>query len=194
MPSNFARRVQEALPEAASGKVIEIWFQDEARVGQQGTLTRVWARRGTRPRAPRDQRYAWTYLFGAVCPERAIGAGLVLPYVNSDAMSLHLQEISRHVAPGAHAVLVLDGAGWHGAAALEVPDNLTLLPLPPKSPELNPVENVWEYLRQNQLSLRVWSDYAAIVATCCRAWNALMAMPDRLTSITCREWAKPANS
>ena len=109
-------------------------------------------------------------------------------------MSLHLQEISRHVAPGAHAVLVLDGAGWHSAAALEVPDNLTLLPLPPKSPELNPVENVWEYLRQNQLSLRVWSDYAAIVATCCRAWNALMAMPDRLTSITCREWAKPANS
>src|SRR5918999_1241522 len=142
-------------PERADGKPIEIWFQDEARVGQQGTLTRVWARRGTRPRAPRDQRYAWAYLFGAIGPERAIGAGLVLPYVNTDAMHLHLQEISRHVAPGAHAVLVLDGAGWHSAAALVVPANLTLLPLPPKSPELNPVENVWEYLRQNQLSLRM---------------------------------------
>jgi hypothetical protein len=183
--------VHEALPAPARGQPLEIWFQDEARVG---TLTRVWARRGTRPRAPRDRRYAWAYLFGAVCPERATGAGLVLPYVNSEAMSLHLQEISRHVAPGAHAVLVLDGAGWHSAAALAIPDNLTLLPLPPKSPELNPVENVWGYLRQNQLSLRVWPDYEAIVATCCRAWNALMAMPDRLASITRRQWAKPVTT
>lgn len=143
------------MPEHAAGKPIEIWFTDEARVGQQGTLTRIWARRGTRPRAPRDRRYAWTYLFGAVCPERAVGAGLVLPFANTEAMCLHLQEISRHITPGAHAVLVLDGAGWHGLAALgEVPRNLTLLPLPPYSPELNPVENVWQYLRQNQLSLR----------------------------------------
>jgi putative transposase len=184
--------VREALPEHAIGLPIEIWFQDEARVGQQGTLTRVWARRGTRPRAPRDRRYAWAYLFGAVCPERAVGAGLVLPYANAEAMNLHLQEVSRHVTPGAHAVLVLDGAGWHGRAALEeVPRNLTLLPLPPYSPELNPVENVWGYLRQNQLSLRVWPDYAAIVDTCCQAWNALMAMPDRIASITRREWARP---
>ena len=95
-------------------------------MGQQGTLTRIWARRGTRPRAPRDRRYGWAYLFGAVCPERAVGAGLVLPYVNAEAMNLHLQEISRHVTPGAHAVLVLDGAGWHGAAALTIPDNIGL--------------------------------------------------------------------
>jgi DDE superfamily endonuclease len=153
-------------------------------------LTRVWARRGTRPRAPRDRRYAWAYLFGAVCPERAVGAGLVLPSANTEAMSLHLQEISRQVTPGAHAVLVLDGAGWHGAAALVVPHNLTLLPLPPYSPELNPIENVWQHLRQNQLSLRVWPAYEAIVETCCRAWNALMRIPDRVASITRREWAK----
>ena len=105
-------------------------------------------------------------------------------------MSLHLQEISRQVTPGAHAVLVLDGAGWHDAAALVVPHNLTLLPLPPYSPELNPIENVWQYLRQNQLSLRGWPEYAAIVETCCRAWNALMRIPDRVASITRREWAK----
>jgi hypothetical protein len=114
--------VNTALPARAQGKSIEIWFQDEARVGQQGTLTRIWARRGTRPRGPRDRRYAWAYLFGAVCPERAIGAALVLPYVNAEAMSLPLAEISRHVAQGAHAVLVLDGAGWHGAASLAIPD------------------------------------------------------------------------
>jgi hypothetical protein len=182
--------VSKALPEQARGQPIEVWFQDEARVGQQGTLTRLWARRGTRPRAPRDRRYAWAYLFGAVCPDRATGAGLVLPYANTEAMRLHLAEISRHVRPGAHAVLLLDGAGWHGAVDLAVPDNLTLLPLPSYSPELNPIENIWQYLRQNQLSLRVWPDYAAIVATCCTAWNALMRDPDRVASITRRDWAR----
>ena len=108
--------------------------KDEARVGQQGTLTRVWARRGTRPRAPRDRRYAWAYLFGAVCPERAVGAALVLPYADAAATGLHLAEIGRHVAPGAHGVVVLDGAGWHGAGGLAVPGNLTLLPLPSYAP------------------------------------------------------------
>ncbi len=121
----------------------------------------------------------------------------MLPYANAEAMNLHLAEIGRHVTPGAHAVLVLDGAGWHGAGwhgagdpTPTVPANLTLLPLPPRSPELNPVENVWQYLRQNRLSLRVWPDYAAIVETCCAAWNDLVGMPDRVASITRREWAK----
>ena len=150
----------------------------------------MWARRGTRPRAPRDRRYARAYLFGAVCPARAVGAALVPPRADAAATGLHLAEIGREIAPGAHGVVVLDGAGWHAAGHLTVPDNLTLLPLPSYSPELNPVESVWEYLRQNQLGLRVWPDYDAIVATCCRAWNALGAAPDRLASITRREWAK----
>ena len=118
----------------------------------------------------------------------------MLPFVNAEAMNLHLQEISRYVTPGAHAVLVLDGAGWHGAAALTIPANISLLPLPSYSPELNPVENVWQYLRQNQLSLRVWPGYEAIVETCCQAWNSLMVMPERIASITRREWAKPVTA
>ena len=186
--------MERALPEHARGKPVEVWFLDEARVGQQGTLTRVWARRGTRPRAPRDRRYAWAYLFGAVCPGRAIGAALVLPYADAAATGLHLAEIGRHVAPGAHAVVVFDGAGWHAAGGLAVPGNITLLPLPSYAPELNPVENVWEYLRQNKLGHRVWPDYEAIVATCCEAWNWLAAAPDRLASITRREWAKPVTN
>jgi hypothetical protein len=105
--------VSAALPEHAAGKPLEIWFQDEARVGQQGRLTRLWAKRGTRPRAPRDRRYAWTYLFGAICPARAVGAGLVLPFADKPAMNRHLAEIGRCICPGAHGVLVLDGAGWH---------------------------------------------------------------------------------
>jgi DDE superfamily endonuclease len=183
--------VTAALPASAAGKQIEVWFQDEARVGQQGTLTRIWARRGSRPRAPRDRRYAWAYLFGAVCPARRTGAALVLPWVKAEAMSEHLAEISRQVAPEAHAVVVLDGAGWHQQGGrLKLPANLTLLPLPPYAPELNPVEKVWEYLRGNQLSLTVWDSYEQIVETCCRAWDALMQQPERIASIATRDWAE----
>ena len=179
-----------ALPESAAGKPIEVWFQDEARIGQQGTLTRVWAPRGSRPRAPRDRRYTATYLFGAVCPERDVGAALVLPHANGWAMDQHLEEIRHHVAPGAHAVVVLDQAGWHDSRCLEVPDTLTLLPLPSYSPELNPVENIWQYLRQNFLSNRVYDDEEAIVDACCTAWNALVNLPNKIAEITSREWAK----
>ena len=185
--------MHEALPERARGRPIEVWFQDEARVGQQGTLTRIWARRGSRPRAPRDRRYAWTYLFGAVCPERAVGAGLVLPYAHTEAMGLHLAEISREVTPGAHAVVVLDGAGWHGTPALRTPENLTLLPLPRYSPELNPVETVWLYLRERWLSHRVLEGgYEAVVDAACAAWNALRAEVGRLRSLTNYPWLPPS--
>ena len=159
-------------------------------MGQQGTLTRVWARRGTRPRAPRDRRYASAWLFGAVCPARRVGAALVMPEANTEAMQAHLAEIGRRVGPGAHAVLVLDGAGWHTTPKLRIPDSISLLPLPRYAPELNPVENLWEFLRQNLLSHRVWGSYEAIVDACCHAWNALMQMPEEIASITTRDWAQ----
>lgn len=109
---------------------------------------------------------------------------VVLPWVNAEAMSLHLTEIGRDVAPGAHAVVVLDGAGWHKLGGqLQVPDNVTLLHLPPYAPELNPVENVWEYLRGNKLSITVWNTYEEIVDACCNAWNALIAETGRIASI-----------
>jgi len=185
--------VTAVLPEAvrSAGTPIEVWFQDEARVGQQGTLTDVWAERGSRPRALKDLRREWAYLFGAVCAERGIGAALVLPRANTHAMNLHLAEISCSVAPGAHAVLVCDGAGWHRTGGrLRVPGNISLLRLPPYSPELNPAENVWEYLRANKLSNSVFDTYDTIVDRCCAAWNWLMNTPDHIRSIATRSWAK----
>jgi len=185
--------VTAALPEAvwAANTPIEIWHQDEARVGQQGTLTYVWADKGSRPTALCDQRRQSAYLFGAVCADRGVGAALVLPYANAEAMGLHLVEISRQVTAGAHAVVVLDGAGWHQTGArLRVPGNLSLLRLPAYSPELNPQENIWQYLRQNQLSNRVYANYDAIVAACCTAWNALMDRPNRIRSIASRAWTR----
>jgi transposase len=168
---------------------IEIWFADEARIGQKNKITRRWARRGTRPAAPLDQRTASTYIFGAVCPKHGKAAGLVLPRCNTAAMSLHLAEIATAVAPGAHAVLLVDQAGWHLSDQLVVPPNITLVPLPPKCPELNPVENTWQFMRQNWLSNRVFHSYANIVDHCCDAWNKLVARPWTIMSIGLRDWA-----
>ena len=173
----------------AKGKPIEIWFQDEARIGQKNGLVRQWARRGTRPRQPADQRYESAYLFGAICPARGTGAALALPFADTQAMQLHLDEIARTVVRGAHAVLLLDRAGWHTTSNLAVPKNISLIFLPSRAPELNPVENIWQYLRANWLSNRVFETYDDIIDAACDAWRRLIAQPEAITSIGIREWA-----
>jgi hypothetical protein len=110
---NFRSRVVEALKDLPAGTPIEVWFQDEMRVGQKNGLVYQWAKKGTRPRQPKDQRYVNAYVFGAVCPARDVGAALVMPRADTEAMQKHLEEISRNVADGAQAVLILDKAGWH---------------------------------------------------------------------------------
>ena len=113
-----------------------------------------------------------------------------MPAANCEAMNDHLTEIASQVAPGAHAVIVCDGVGWHQRGeTLRIPDNLTLLPLPPYSPELNPMENIWDYLRGNKLSHQVWNTDEAIVRACAEAWHFLIADPDRIRSIASRAWA-----
>lgn len=102
---------------------------------------------------------------------------------------MHLEEIAFHVAPGAHAVVLLDQAGWHGANDLAVPPNITLLPLPPRCPELNPVENLWQFMRDNWLSNRIFKSYDDIVDHCCHAWNKLADQPWRIMTIGLRQWA-----
>jgi transposase len=104
-------------------------------------------------------------------------------------MQLHLDEVSRHVAPGAHTALLLDQAGWHTTSDLDMPDNITPIFLPARAPELNPVENIWQYLRANWLSNRVFDDYDVIIDAACEAWRKLLAQPNTITSIGMREWA-----
>lgn len=114
----------------------------------------------------------------------------MLPYADAGAMGLHLTEISRNVAPGAHAIAVLDGAGWHQQGGkLRVPGNVTLLPLPPYAPELNPQETVWAFLRGNKLANRVFETYDDVVDACCDAWTWLTDQPERIRSIATRPWA-----
>ena len=138
----------------------------------------------------RDNRHASAYWYGAICPAHRKGATVIMPAANTAGMNEHLQEISAQVAPGAHAVLVYDGAGWHQTGQqLRVPDNITLIRLPPYAPELNPVELVWEYLRANKLCRLVWNSYEEIVLACKQAWDFLINDPDRIASIGSREWA-----
>jgi transposase len=105
-------------------------------------------------------------------------------------MGLHLDEIAKAVAPGSHALLIVDGAGWHGAKCLQVPDKITLVKLPPYSPELNPMENVWAYLRANKLAITAFDTYDEILDKCAQAWNFFANDPERISSITDREWAR----
>jgi hypothetical protein len=110
---------------------LEWWFQDEARIGQQGTLTNIWAQTGSRPRRVRQTEYDWVYVYAAVNAVTGASSALLAPNVNTDYMNAHLQFISAQVAAGNHGILVLDQAGWHVAKALKAPANLTLLHLPP---------------------------------------------------------------
>lgn len=154
-------------------------------------MTPLWAPVAIRPRAVRDQRFKSAYIFGAVCPERDTGVALVFERVNTEVMNLMLAEISRAVEPQAHGVVLLDQAGWHVAEDLEVPDNLTLVRLPPYSPELNAIERLWQVMRNTILSHRLFADIQHILNACCEAWNILIRQPGRIKSTCGYAWARP---
>jgi hypothetical protein len=137
-----------------------------------------------RPPGLADKRFAGLYLFAACRPGTDQAFALALPEATLATMSLFLASPAQQLEPGTHAVLILDQAGWHGSPRLAVPDNITLLPLPAYSPELNPVERVWLYLRERFLSHRVLAGYDAVLDAACGAWNALAAEPGRLASLT----------
>ena len=136
-------------------------------------MTTVWAEKGSRPQAVRQTEYDWCYLFAAVNPLTGESSAMLAPTVNTELMNIHLQWIGQQVGPDKHVVLVLDGAGWHVANALQVPENITLLRLPPYSPELNCIERVWAYLRSHYLSNRVYEDHDHLTQAGRDAWNSL---------------------
>ncbi len=139
-----------------SSQEIRTYFQDEARFGQKGTITRVWARRGSRPRAVRQIRYTSLYVLVAVCMSPGATSALIMPELNADVLNLFLEQLSRELPAGVHAVLIWDGAGFHTSGDLEVPRNISVILLPPYSPELNPVENLWHSLRAHHWSNRAY--------------------------------------
>jgi hypothetical protein len=167
---------------------VRLFFQDEARIGQKGRTAHVWWKRGERPPGLCDRRFTFAYIFAAVEPGTDNGFALVLPYANTEAMQLFLDRFAATIGADEHAAMVLDQAGWHGSNDLVVPDNITLVPLPPYSPELNPVERAWLYLKQRFLSHRLLADYDAIVEAAATAWNRLAAETGRLTLLCSYPW------
>jgi transposase len=161
-------------------------FMDEARRGQKGTLTRQWAPRGTRPRVIKQTKYKWAYIYGAVEPATGDHFGMVASCVDTDIMGVYLGWLSKEIKEGEHVLLILDGAGWHVSKKLRVPENITLKFLPPYSPELNPVELVWLWLGEHQLSNRTFADQAELDQACMDAWNSLTT--ERIRSLCKVDW------
>ena len=151
------------MKEEHETKHVRVFCMDEARFGQQGTLTTKWAEKGSRPTAVKQTRYEWVYLYAAVDPLSGDSSALLAPHVNIGTMEAFLQILSTEVGADDHIVLVLDQAGWHTSPRLRVPTNITLLFLPPYSPELNPIERVWKLTRRRCLHNRYFPDLADLV-------------------------------
>ena len=175
------------MPKNIDLNKVDIWSQDETRVGQQGSLTRIWAKRGTRPRKVRQQQYISTYIYGAACHDTGQSFALILPYANTQTMNKFLDEFSLTIQCDKHVALLIDNAGWHKAVSLIVPTNITLIPLPPYAPELNAMEQIWEWIKNHFLSNQCYRDYEDIVDHACNAWNQLSKNVELVKSIMHRE-------
>lgn len=151
-------------------------------------MTRTWYYKGKRPRLVKQKQFLSSYIFGAVCPSNGKSAGFLSPYCNSAAMQIHLDIISQEIDN--HAILILDGAGWHSSKALKIPTNITLLPLPPYSPELNSKENMWQVMKDRYLANRTFESFEHIMDACEHAWNDFTKNKDNIINLCSRTWAK----
>ncbi len=178
-----------ALSAAQPQATVEVWYQDEARLGLKPIVRRVWARRGQRPRAPSQTRYEWLYVYGFVHPEGGETYWLVLPTVSIEAMSLALGEFARDVGagPAKQVVLVLDQAGWHTSGKVTVPEGITLMPLPAKTPELQPAERLWPLVREG-VANRVFPDMNALQARLVERCLQLRQLPEQIRALTRYYW------
>jgi transposase len=183
----------EEIAQQHPDKTIEVWFQDEARFGQQGTLTRVWAKRGSRPRALRQTKYEWLYVLGAVCPGTGQSVGLLSPELNTQMVNTFFEQFSREVDPDVQVVMVWDQAGFHTSKELKIPKNMTIIPLPAYSPELNPVENLWHYLRSHYWANRTYADYDALRLAAIEAWQKAALDPSVIQSVCRASYAERTN-
>ncbi len=152
---------------------MEVWFQDEARFGQQGKIYRIWARKNTRPKRLKQCGFEFCYILGAVNPVSGKKVGLLFSTIDSDVFNIHLKMISRQLKEKRHALVIIDNAGFHRAKNVKVPKNITLLRLPPYSPELNPVERIWAWLKSHYIGNRVFEGFKDMLEIGCLAWGNL---------------------
>ncbi len=153
----------------------------------------MWAETGSRPLAVKQQQFEYAYLFGSVCVTNGASEAIVVPYVNKDIMRSHLQQISDKTPIDRHAIVIMDGAGWHTDDIAVEFTNLSIIKLPPYSPELNPIEQVWSWLRQHHLANRCFSGYESIVDSVCDAWNDFVSDVKRVMKMCTRDWMNLIN-
>jgi transposase len=168
----------DAIAQRHPDRELRVYFEDEARFGTQGTITRVWAPKGSRPRAVRQNGREWLYVLMAVCARTGDASALIMPELNTGVLNQFLGQFSGELPAGVHAVLIWDGAGYHTGKDLVVPSNVSLIQLPPYSPELNPVENLWHYLRAHHWSNREYEGYEGLKT---EAIRSLLAVSDAKT-------------
>jgi transposase len=183
-----------AIEAAQPTKRLRIYFQDESRFGQQGTTTNVWAKQGSRPTAVRQTEYQYLWVLGAVCPETGHAEGLLSPQLNTKIVNEFLAQFARTIPADEHAVMLWDGAGFHGSKQLRVPDNVTVVTLPAYSPELNPIENLWHYLKSHYWSNRAYDDYDALEEAAVAAWRKAALDAELMKSVCAAPMLERATS
>ncbi|GLS91803.1 hypothetical protein GCM10007916_28730 [Psychromonas marina] len=171
------------IPGHVALDTVDVWFQDEARFGQQNTTTRVWAQKGSRPSVVRQQQFISTHIYGAVCPATGQTEASISPILSTDMMEKHLQQISNATQVGRYAIVVMDCASWHSNKLSDRFNNLAIMHLPPYSPELNPIEQVWAHLRGSDLANFAFKNYEHIVDQVSRAWNKFRHQVDFVKSL-----------
>lgn len=161
----------ERLASQHPGKRLRLFYQDEARFGQQGTTTNVWAKTGSRPTAVRQTAYQYLWVLAAVCPETGAAEGLLAPRLNTRYVNEFLRQFSQRIPADEQVVMLWDGAGFHRSGELAMPANITPIQLPAYSPELNPIENLWHYLKSHHWSNRAYRDADELEEAAIHAWN-----------------------
>jgi transposase len=181
-----------AVAAAHPDRRLQVYLEDECRFGQQGTATSVWARRGTRPTAIRQTEYEYLWVLGTVCPATGKAEGLLSPRLNTAVVQVFLEQFSASLFADEHAVLIWDGAGFHTSKRLRVPQNITLLQLPAYSPELNPIENLWHYLKSHFWSNRAYAGYDELEAAAIDAWHKAVLNPELMKTVCAAPYLKRA--
>jgi transposase len=183
-----------ALAAAHPDRRLRVYWQDESRFGQQGTTTNVWAPTGSRPTAIRQTEYEYLWVIGAVCPETGRAEGLLSPQLNTKIVNAFLVQFAASLPADEHAVMIWDGAGFHASKQLLVPENVSLITLPPYSPELNPIENLWHYLKSHFWSNRAYEDYDALEQAAVDAWRKAALDQDLMKSVCAAPYLERAGS
>ena len=166
---------------------VRFMFQDEGRFGRINNPTRCWCRKGVRPSVPYQIVREYTYAYAAVCPDDGEMVSLILPYSNSECMSIFLEEVSKRFLDE-YIILVADNAAWHKSKTLRIPENIEIFPLLPYSPELNPVEHIWDEIREKGFKNEIFSSMKLVENRLCSLLLELELDTEKVKSITGWDW------